>query len=42
MAIHVDEDFRSQVQDRFGLKFESQKAPVETLLIDHIEKPEPN
>jgi uncharacterized protein (TIGR03435 family) len=42
MAIHSDEDLLTQVQDRFGLKFESEKAPVDTLVIDHIEKPDPN
>ena len=30
------------VEDEFGLKFESLKAPVETVVIDHIEKPDPN
>lgn len=32
----------SAVQDQLGLKLESQKNPVETLVIDHIERPSPN
>jgi uncharacterized protein (TIGR03435 family) len=30
------------VQDQLGLKLESQKSQVETLVIDHIEQPSPN
>jgi uncharacterized protein (TIGR03435 family) len=30
------------VQDQLGLKLESQKNQVETLVIDHIEQPSPN
>ncbi|HEY1755764.1 MAG TPA: TIGR03435 family protein [Bryobacteraceae bacterium] len=42
MAIRADEDFLTQLGDQFGLRFEAQKAPVDTLIIDHIEKPDPN
>lgn len=38
----ADENVMTAVEDEFGLKFESQKAPVDTLIIDHIEKPDPN
>jgi|SRR5579863_554092 len=38
----ADEDFMTAVQDQLGLKFESLKAPMDTLVIDHIEKPDPN
>jgi len=37
-----DDDFIPAIQDELGLKFESQKAPVDVLVIDHIEKPDPN
>jgi uncharacterized protein (TIGR03435 family) len=30
------------VQDQLGLKLESQKAPVEILVVDHMEKPTEN
>ena len=30
------------VEDKFGLKFESHKAPVEVITIDHIDKPSGN
>jgi uncharacterized protein (TIGR03435 family) len=30
------------IQEQLGLKLESQKGPVEVLVIDHIEKPSPN
>jgi uncharacterized protein (TIGR03435 family) len=37
------EDFTTQViEDQLGLKLESQKAPVDALVIDHIEKPTEN
>ncbi|MEO6816486.1 MAG: TIGR03435 family protein [Edaphobacter sp.] len=32
----------SAVQEQLGLKLESQKDPVENLVIDHIERPSPN
>jgi uncharacterized protein (TIGR03435 family) len=38
----ADEDVRETVQEVMGLKLEPQKAPVEVLVVDHIEKPEPN
>ena len=30
------------VQEQLGLKLESGKAPVDAIIIDHIEKPSPN
>jgi uncharacterized protein (TIGR03435 family) len=42
ISIDPDGDFKTQVEAEFGLKFESQKAPVDTLVIDHIEKPDAN
>jgi uncharacterized protein (TIGR03435 family) len=30
------------IQEQLGLKLESQKAPVEILVIDHVEKPSEN
>jgi uncharacterized protein (TIGR03435 family) len=30
------------VQEQLGLKLESGKAPVDAIVIDHIEKPSPN
>jgi uncharacterized protein (TIGR03435 family) len=30
------------VQEQLGLKLESTKAPVEVLVIDHVEKPTPD
>jgi uncharacterized protein (TIGR03435 family) len=42
LAWAADENIRTAVEDQFGLKFESQKAPVDTVVIDHIEKPDPN
>jgi uncharacterized protein (TIGR03435 family) len=32
----------SAVQEQLGLKLESDKAPVDAIIIDHIEKPSPN
>jgi uncharacterized protein (TIGR03435 family) len=32
----------SVVQEKLGLKLESQKDQVENLVIDHIERPSPN
>ena len=37
-----DEDFLTVVQQEFGLKVESQKAPLDVLVIDRIEKPTEN
>jgi uncharacterized protein (TIGR03435 family) len=37
-----DDDVKIAVEDTFGLKFESHKAPVEVFVIDHVEKPSPN
>ena len=30
------------MQEQLGLKLESQKGPVDTIVIDHIEKPSEN
>ena len=30
------------IQDQLGLKLESQKGPVQTLVIDHVERPSEN
>jgi uncharacterized protein (TIGR03435 family) len=38
-----DEDFKTDViEEQLGLKLESRKAPVDVLVIDHIEKPSVN
>ena len=38
-----DEDFKTDViEEQLGLKLESQKAPVNILVIDHIGKPSEN
>lgn len=42
MQLLPGEDFITMVQERCGLKFESQKATVDVLIIDHIEKPAEN
>ena len=38
----MDEDPVPAIQEQFGLKFESQKASVDILVIDRVEKPAPN
>ncbi len=38
----AEDDFKDVVTQVTGLKLESQKAPVEVLVIDHIEKPDAN
>jgi uncharacterized protein (TIGR03435 family) len=42
ISFDPDDDFKTQIEEEFGLKFEPQKAPVETVIIEHIEKPDPN
>jgi uncharacterized protein (TIGR03435 family) len=37
-----DEDMVTALQEQLGLKLESQRAPVELLVIDHLEKPAEN
>jgi len=37
-----EEDYKSVVENQLGLKFVPQKATVDTLVIDHVEKPEAN
>jgi uncharacterized protein (TIGR03435 family) len=36
------EDYMGAVEEQLGLKFVAQKAALDFLVIDHIEKPEPN
>jgi uncharacterized protein (TIGR03435 family) len=36
------EDYMAAVEEQLGLKFVAQKAPLEFLVIDHIERPDPN
>jgi uncharacterized protein (TIGR03435 family) len=38
----TEDSFMAAVEEQFGLKFEPQKAPMDTLVIDHIEKPDAN
>lgn len=37
-----DEDFVTVIQEEFGLKLESRKAPMDVLVVDRIEKPSEN
>jgi len=37
-----DEDFKAVVEAHLGLKFEAQKAAMDILVIDHVEKPDAN
>lgn len=37
-----DDNFMSVVEEDFGLKFEAQRVPMDTVVIDHIEKPDAN
>jgi uncharacterized protein (TIGR03435 family) len=37
-----DEDFITVMQQEFGLRLESRKAPMEILVIDRIERPSEN
>ena len=37
-----DDDFKAVVEAQLGLKFEAQKAVMDVLVIDHIEKPDAN
>jgi uncharacterized protein (TIGR03435 family) len=37
-----DDDPVPSIQEQFGFRFESQKAPVESFVIDRVEKPAPN
>jgi uncharacterized protein (TIGR03435 family) len=36
------EDFLPAMQEQLGLKLESTKSPMDCIVIDRIEKPEPN
>ncbi|HEY2380328.1 MAG TPA: TIGR03435 family protein [Terriglobia bacterium] len=35
-------DLYTAIQQQFGLKLESTKAPVDVIVIDHVEKPSEN
>jgi uncharacterized protein (TIGR03435 family) len=35
-------DLFTAIQQQLGLKLESTKAPVDVLVIDHIQRPSPN
>jgi uncharacterized protein (TIGR03435 family) len=35
-------DIRTALEEQMGLRLESTKAPIEMLIIDHIEKPDAN
>jgi uncharacterized protein (TIGR03435 family) len=35
-------DIFAAMQQQLGLKLESKKAPVDVMVIDHVEKPSPN
>jgi len=37
-----DQDMVTAVQEKLGLRLESQKAPIDLVVIDHIEKPDAN
>jgi uncharacterized protein (TIGR03435 family) len=37
-----EENFMAEIQEQSGLKFVSQRAPLDILVIDHIEKPDAN
>jgi uncharacterized protein (TIGR03435 family) len=38
----AEENFMAEVQEQSGLKFVSQKLPVEIIIVDHVEKPDAN
>jgi uncharacterized protein (TIGR03435 family) len=42
LRVPLGQDYKTAVEEQLGLKFEPQKAPVDTLDIDQIEKPEAN
>lgn len=42
LPVTPDEDIKTAVEDAFGLKFESHKAPVDVFTIDRVEKPSEN
>jgi uncharacterized protein (TIGR03435 family) len=37
-----DDQHQAQQQEQLGLKVDRDKAPIEVLVIDHVQKPEPN
>jgi uncharacterized protein (TIGR03435 family) len=37
-----DDDFMGALQDELGLRLESQKAVMDVLVIDHVERPSEN
>jgi uncharacterized protein (TIGR03435 family) len=42
LRVPLGQDYKTAVEEQLGLKFEPQKAPVDILVIDQIEKPEAN
>ena len=42
LRLTPDEEYKTTVESQLGLKFQPQKAPVGALIIDRIEKPDPN
>jgi uncharacterized protein (TIGR03435 family) len=34
--------FQQALREQLGLKLQSTKAPIQVLVIDHVEKPDPN
>jgi uncharacterized protein (TIGR03435 family) len=38
----AEENFMSEVEEQSGLKFVSQKLPVDVIIVDHVEKPDAN
>jgi len=39
---YADGDITTAMQELLGLRLEPQRAPVDILIIDHVEKPSPN
>ena len=39
---YADGDITTAIQEQLGLRLESRRAPVDILIIDHLEKPGPN
>jgi uncharacterized protein (TIGR03435 family) len=42
LRLTPEEEYKTTVESQLGLKFQPQKAPVGALIIDRIEKPDPN